>query len=96
MGEEVTEERGLWLVAIYTELVLAAVQGRWRIAVWLLHDTAGRTQVCESQLAGRGPILRGGAEKATDRRGHSATSRGAGGESETSESCWLNGEARAK
>jgi hypothetical protein len=25
-GEEVTEERGLWLVAIYTELVLAAVQ----------------------------------------------------------------------
>ncbi len=53
-------------------------------------------QVCESQLAGRGPILRGRAEKASDRRGYSGTPRGAGGEPETSESCWSNGEARAK
>lgn len=31
-GEKVTEEWGLWLVAIYTELVFEAVPGRWRIA----------------------------------------------------------------
>lgn len=87
---------GLWLVAIYTELVLEAVPGRWRIAFWRLYDATGRSQVCESQLAGRGPILRGRAEKGSDRRGYSGTPRGAGGEPETSESCWSNGEARAK
>lgn len=62
-GEKVTEEWGLWLVAIYTELVFEAVPGRWRIAFWRLYDATGRSQVCESQLAGRGPILRGRAEK---------------------------------
>ncbi|MEI7000485.1 hypothetical protein ACOQJ6_34095, partial [Klebsiella pneumoniae] len=34
VGEKVTEEWGLWLVAIYTELVFEAVPGRWRIAFW--------------------------------------------------------------
>lgn len=66
----------LGLVAIYTELVFEAVPGRWRIAFWRLYDDAtGRSQVCESQLAGRGPILRGRAEKPSDRRGYSGNSK---------------------
>lgn len=62
-GEKVTEEWGLWLVAIYTELVFEAVPGRWRIAFGVYTTRLAALKFAKVSLQEEGPILRGRAEK---------------------------------